>query len=165
MAMNLQIRPDEVSDILKQQILEAERDIDVYETGTVLQVGDGVARVHGLGNAQASELVAFPDNIMGMAFNLEEDNVGCVLFGDDTAIKEGDQVRRTGRVVEVPVGDELLGRVVTPLGEPLDGKGPVQTSQTLPVERIAPGVIQRQPVEEALQTGIKVVDAATPIGR
>ena len=126
MAMNLQIRPDEVSDILKQQILESERDIDVYETGTVLQVGDGVARVHGLGNAQASELVAFPDNIMGMAFNLEEDNVGCVLFGDDTAIKEGDQVRRTGRVVEVPVGDELLGRVVTPLGEPLDGKGPVQ---------------------------------------
>ena len=165
MAMNLQIRPDEVSDILKQQILEAERDIDVYETGTVLQVGDGVARVHGLGNAQASELVAFPNNIMGMAFNLEEDNVGCVLFGDDTAIKEGDQVRRTGRVVEVPVGDELLGRVVTPLGEPLDGKGPIHTSQTLPVERIAPGVIQRQPVDEALQTGVKVVDAATPIGR
>ena len=165
MAMNLQIRPDEISDILKRQILEAERTMDVYETGTVLQVGDGVARVHGLANVQASELVAFPGDIMGMAQNLEEDNVGCVLFGDDTHIKEGDEVRRTGRIVEVPVGEALLGRVVDPLGQPLDGKGPIATDQTLPVERIAPGVIQRQPVEEALQTGIKVVDATTPIGR
>ncbi len=165
MAINLQIRPDEVSDILKRQILDAEREIDVYETGTVLQVGDGVARVHGLGNVQASELVAFPNDIMGMALNLEEDNVGCVLFGDDTHIKEGDEVRRTSRIVEVPVGEELLGRVVDPLGQPLDGKGPITTGQTLPVERIAPGVIQRQPVTQALQTGIKVVDSTTPIGR
>ena len=165
MAMNLQIRPDEISDILKRQILEAERTMDVYESGTVLQVGDGVARVHGLANVQASELVAFPDGIMGMAQNLEEDNVGCVLFGDDTHIREGDEVRRTGRIVEVPVGEALLGRVVDPLGQPLDGKGPIATDQTLPVERIAPGVVQRQPVEEALQTGIKVVDATTPIGR
>ncbi len=165
MAINLQIRPDEVSDILKRQILEAERAIDVYETGTVLQVGDGVARVHGLANVQASELVAFPNDIMGMAQNLEEDNVGCVLFGDDTHIKEGDEARRTGRIVEVPVGEALLGRVVDPLGQPLDGKGPITTDRSLPVERIAPGVIQRQPVTQALQTGIKVVDSTTPIGR
>ncbi len=163
--MNLRIRPDEVSDVLKRQILEAEREIDVYESGTVLQVGDGVARLHGLANVQASELVAFPNDIMGMALNLEEDNVGCVLFGDDTRIKEGDEVRRTGRIVEVPVGEALLGRVVDPLGQPLDGKGPIATGQTLPAERIAPGVIQRQPVTEALQTGIKVVDSTTPIGR
>ena len=165
MAMNLQIRPDEVSDILRRQLQEAEREIDVYETGTVLQVGDGVARVHGLGNVQASELVSFPNDILGMALNLEEDNVGCVLFGDDTLIKEGDTVKRTERIVEVPVGEELLGRVVNPLGQPIDGKGAISTSQTLPVERIAPGVIQRQPVTEALQTGLKVVDATTPIGR
>ena len=131
MAMNLQIRPDEVSDILKRQILEAEREIDVYETGTVLQVGDGVARVHGLANVQASELVSFPNDILGMALNLEEDNVGCVLFGDDTLIKEGDVVKRTERIVEVPVGEELLGRVVNPLGQPIDGKGAISATQTL----------------------------------
>ncbi|HAA73956.1 TPA: F0F1 ATP synthase subunit alpha [Candidatus Latescibacteria bacterium] len=165
MATNLQIRPDEISEILKQQILESKRDVDVYETGTVIQVGDGVARVHGLANVQASELVAFPNDIMGMALNLEEDNVGCVLFGDDTEIREGDTVKRTGRIVEVPVGEALLGRVVNPLGQPIDGKGPISTDQTLPIERIAPGVTDRQEVRESMATGIKVVDATVPIGR
>ena len=165
MATNLQIRPDEISEILKQQILESTRDVDVYETGRVIQVGDGVARVHGLANVQASELVAFPNDIMGMALNLEEDNVGCVLFGDDTQIREGDTVKRTGRIVEVPVGEALLGRVVNPLGQPIDGKGPIATDQTLPIERIAPGVIDRQEVRQSMATGIKVVDSTVPIGR
>jgi F-type H+-transporting ATPase subunit alpha len=165
MATTLQIRPDEISAILKQQILDARRDIDVYETGTVIQVGDGVARVNGLGNVQAVELVEFTNGILGMALNLDEDSVGCVLFGDDREIREGDAVKRTGRIVEVPVGEGLLGRVVNPLGQPLDGKGPIQATERLPVERIAPGVIQRQPVKEPLQTGIKVVDATTPVGR
>jgi F-type H+-transporting ATPase subunit alpha len=165
MATNLQIRPDEISDILKQQILEASREVDVYETGTVIQVGDGVARVHGLGNVQASELVQFPNDVLGMALNLEEDNVGCVLFGDDTLIREGDTVRRTERIVEVPVGEGLLGRVVNPLGQPIDGKGPIPSDQTMPVERIAPGVMARQPVEEPMMTGIKVIDSTVPIGR
>ena len=165
MATNLQIRPDEISDILKQQILEASREVDVYETGTVIQVGDGVARVHGLGNVQASELVQFPNDVLGMALNLEEDNVGCVLFGDDTLIHEGDTVRRTERIVEVPVGEGLLGRVVNPLGQPIDGKGPIPSDQTMPVERIAPGVMARQPVEEPMMTGIKVIDSTVPIGR
>ena len=153
MATDLQIRPDEISEILKQQILEAKRDVDVYETGTVIQVGDGVARVHGLANVQASELVAFPNNVMGMALNLEEDNVGCVLFGDSVKIREGDTVKRTGRIVEVPVGEGLLGRVVSPLGEPIDGKGPISTDQTLPIERTAPGVIDRQEVRQSMPTG------------
>ena len=165
MATNLQIRPDEISEILKKQILESTRDVDVYETGTVIQVGDGVARVHGLANAQASELVAFPNDVMGMALNLEADNVGCVLFGDDTQIREGDTVKRTGRIVEVPVGEGLLGRVVSPLGEPIDGKGPILTTETLPIERIAPGVIDRQEVRQSMATGIKVIDATVPIGR
>jgi F-type H+-transporting ATPase subunit alpha len=165
MATNLQIRPDEISEILKKQILGSTRDVDVYETGTVIQVGDGVARVHGLANVQASELVAFPNDVMGMALNLEADNVGCVLFGDDTAIREGDTVKRTGRIVEVPVGEGLLGRVVSPLGEPIDGKGPISTTETLPIERIAPGVIDRQEVRQSMATGIKVIDATVPIGR
>jgi F-type H+-transporting ATPase subunit alpha len=165
MATDLQIRPDEISEILKQQILESKRDVDVYETGTVIQVGDGVARVHGLANVQASELVAFPNNVMGMALNLEEDNVGCVLFGDSAEIREGDTVKRTGRIVEVPVGEGLLGRVVSPLGEPIDGKGPISTDQTLPIERTAPGVIDRQEVRQSMPTGIKVIDATVPIGR
>ena len=159
------VRPDEISQILKKQLLGFDKDIDVYETGTVVYVGDGIARVHGLSNVRATELVEFPHSIMGMALNLEEDNVGCVLFGEDTLISEGDQVKRTGRIVEVPVGEGLLGRVVNPLGQPLDGKGEVQSTQTLPVERKAPGVIQRQPVTEALQTGIKIIDSTVPIGR
>jgi F-type H+-transporting ATPase subunit alpha len=165
MTTEAMVRPDEISQILKQQLLGYEKEVDIYEAGTVLYVGDGIARVHGLSNVRATELVEFPHNIMGMALNLEEDNVGCVLFGEDTLISEGDQVKRTGRIVEVPVGEELLGRVINPLGIPSDGKGDIQTSQTLPVERKAPGVIDRQPVKEALQTGIKIIDSTVPIGR
>ena len=165
MATNLQIRPDEISDILKRQILESDREIDVYETGTVLQVGDGVARVHGLASVMASELVEFPNDIMGMALNLEEDNVGCVLFGEDTLIHEGDPVRRTGTVVDVPVGEGLLGRVIDPLGQPLDGRGEIVAEGRMPVERKALGVIERQPVRQPLMTGLKIVDGITPIGR
>jgi F-type H+-transporting ATPase subunit alpha len=159
------VQPDEISNVLKQQLLGFEKEIDVYESGTVLYVGDGIARVHGLGNVRATELVEFPNGIMGMALNLEQDNVGCVLFGDNTLISEGDSVKRTGRVVEVPVGEELLGRVVNPLGMAIDGKGEIQAGQTLPVERKAPGVIARQPVTEAVQTGIKMIDSTVPIGR
>ena len=159
------VQPDEISAILKQQLLGFEKQVDVYESGTVLYVGDGIARVHGLGNVRASELVEFPHGIMGMALNLEEDNVGCVLFGDDTRINEGDVVKRTGRLVEVPVGEALLGRVVDPLGRAIDGKGEIRTTGSLPVERKAPGVIERQPVSEAVQTGIKIIDSTVPIGR
>ena len=165
MATEAMVQPDEISQILKQQLLGFEKDIDIYETGTVLYVGDGIARVHGLGNVQATELVEFPHGIMGMALNLEEDNVGCVLFGDDTLISEGDQVKRTGRIVQVPVGEELLGRVVNPLGMPIDGKGVIEADESMPVERKAPGVIDRQPVKESLQTGVKIIDSTVPIGR
>ena len=165
MATEAIVQPDEISQILKQQLLGFEKEIDIYETGTVLYVGDGTARVHGLSNVRATELVEFPHGIMGMALNLEADNVGCVLFGEDTLINEGDQVKRTGRIVEVPVGEALLGRVVNPLGVPIDGKGDIQADESLPVERKAPGVIDRQPVTEALQTGIKIIDATVPIGR
>ena len=165
MATETMVQPDEISQILKQQLLGFEKEIDIYETGTVLYVGDGIARVHGLGNVRATELVEFPNGVMGMALNLEESNVGCVLFGADTLINEGDQVKRTGRIVEVPVGEVLLGRVVNPLGMPIDGKGDIAATETLPVERKAPGVIDRQPVKESLQTGIKIIDATVPIGR
>ena len=165
MATDAMVHPDEISEILKKQLLGFRKEIDVYETGIVLYVGDGIARVHGLANVRATELVEFSHGIMGMALNLEADNVGCVLFGEDTHISEGDQVKRTGRIVEVPVGEELLGRVVNPLGQPIDGKGDIDAKQTLPVERKAPGVIQRQPVKQSLATGIKVVDATVPIGR
>lgn len=165
MATNLQIRPDEISALLKQQILDSQIEIDVYESGRVQQVGDGVARVQGLGNVQTSELVAFPNGIIGMALNLEADNVGCVLFGDDTLIREGDEAKRTGRIAEVPVGEALLGRVINPLGVPIDGKGPIDAEAALPIERKAPGVIDRQPVTEALMTGLKVIDSTVPIGR
>ena len=165
MATETMVQPDEISQILKQQLLGFEKEIDIYETGTVLYVGDGIARVHGLGNVRATELVEFPNGVMGMALNLEESNVGCVLFGADTLINEGDQVKRTGRIVEVPVGEALLGRVVNPLGMPIDGKGDIAATETLAVERKAPGVIDRQPVKESLQTGIKIIDATVPIGR
>ena len=165
MATETMVQPDEISQILKQQLLGFEKEIDIFETGTVLYVGDGTARVHGLSNVRATELVEFPHGIMGMALNLEEDNVGCVLFGEDTLINEGDQVKRTDRIVEVPVGEALLGRVVNPLGMPIDGKGDIQADESVPVERKAPGVIDRQPVSEALQTGIKIIDSTVPIGR
>ncbi len=159
------VRPEEISAILRQQLSGFEKETDIYEVGTVLQVGDGVARVYGLTKAMASELVEFPNNVFGMVLNLEEDNIGVILFGDDRLVKEGDIVRRTGRVASVPVGKELLGRVVNPLGQPIDNKGPIDIKQYLPIERKAPGVIFRQPVKEPLQTGLKMIDALIPIGR
>ena len=159
------VRPDEISSILRKQLTGFEKETDIYEVGTVLQVGDGVARIYGLTNVMASELVEFPNGVVGMVLNLEEDNVGAVLFGDDSLVKEGDQVRRTGRIASVPVGEGMLGRVVDPLGRPIDGKGPIKESAIYPIERKALGVIDRQPVTEPLQTGIKAIDALIPIGR
>jgi F-type H+/Na+-transporting ATPase subunit alpha len=160
-----EIRPDEVSAILRKQLAGFEREVDVYDVGTVLQVGDGVARVYGLSKALMSELVEFPHGVFGMVLNLEEDNVGCILFGESSEIREGDTVKRTGRVASIPVGDAMLGRVVNPLGQPIDGRGPITTEAIMPFERKALGVIQRQPVKEPLQTGIKAVDGMIPIGR
>lgn len=163
--MAREVSPDEISNILRRQILQFTRKVDVYDMGTVLEVGDGIARIHGLANVMANELIEFPHDILGLAFNLEEDNVGCVLFGEDKLIKEGDEVRRTNRIVEVPIGDVLLGRIIDPLGRPLDGKGPIGTTESSPVERKAPSVIERQPVKEPLYTGLKAIDSMTPIGR
>jgi F-type H+-transporting ATPase subunit alpha len=160
-----EVRPDEISAILRKQLSGFESEVDIYDVGTVLQVGDGIARVYGLSQVMASELVEFPNDVFGMVLNLEEDSVGCVLFGDSSLIKEGDKVKRTKRVTSMPVGDAMLGRVITPLGLPIDGKGPINTSEFLPVERKALGVIQRQPVKEPLQTGIVAVDSMIPIGR
>lgn len=160
-----EVRPDEISAILRRQLAGFEKEADIQEVGTVLQVGDGVARVYGLTNCMASELVDFPNGVVGMVLNLEEDNVGVVLFGDDRLVKEGDAVKRTGRIASVPVGEAMLGRVVNPLGIPIDGKGPINTPHSLPIERKAEGVIQRQPVTQPLQTGIKAIDALIPIGR
>jgi F-type H+-transporting ATPase subunit alpha len=160
-----EVRPDEVSAILRKQLSGFEKEVDVYEVGTVLQVGDGIARIYGLSKAMSSELLEFPNNVFGMALNLEEDNVGCVIFGESTHIKEGDTVKRTGRVASMPVGEALLGRVINPLGEPLDGKGPIKIDKYSPLERKALGVIARSPVKEPLQTGLKAVDGMIPIGR
>ena len=160
-----EVRPEEISAILRRQLSGFENATDIYEVGTVLQVGDGVARVYGLTNVMVSELVEFPNDVVGMVLNLEEDSVGVVLFGDDSLVKEGDQAKRTGRIASVPVGEALIGRVVNPLGMPLDGKGPINTTTYLPIERKALGVIDRQPVTEPLQTGIKAIDALIPIGR
>jgi F-type H+-transporting ATPase subunit alpha len=159
------VRPDEVSAILKKELAGYEHKADIYDAGTVVQVGDGIARVYGLEKVMAGELVEFPNDVMGMVLNLEEDNVGVILFGEVSLIKEGDLVRRTNRIVEIPTGDEMLGRVVSPLGEPLDGKGKIDAKQFVPVERKALGVIQRQPVKEPLATGIKAIDSMIPIGR
>jgi F-type H+-transporting ATPase subunit alpha len=160
-----QIRADEISSILRQEIENYEGAIDVSETGSVISVGDGIARVHGLEKVMAGELIEFPHGVSGIAMNLDEDQVGAVLLGDFTEIKEGDEVLRTGRIMSIPVGDEMIGRVVTALGQPLDGKGPVHTSRSNPIERLAPGVVDRQPVKEPMQTGIKAIDAMIPIGR
>jgi F-type H+-transporting ATPase subunit alpha len=160
-----EIRPDEISAILSKQLAGFENETDIYEAGTVLQVGDGIARVYGLSKVMASELVEFPNNVTGMVLNLEEDNVGCVLFDESSLIKEGDSVKRTKRVASFPVGDKILGRVVNPLGEPVDGRGTIQFEKYSPIERKALGVIQRQPVREPLQTGITAIDAMIPIGR
>ncbi|MCX8011336.1 MAG: F0F1 ATP synthase subunit alpha, partial [Ignavibacteria bacterium] len=160
-----EVRPDEISTILRKQISGFEKEVDIYDVGTVLEVGDGIARIYGLSKVMASELVEFPNNVFGMVLNLEEDNVGAILFGDDTLVREGDAVKRTKRVASIPVGESLLGRVVNPLCQPLDGKGPVKLEKYLPIERKALGVIQRQPVKEPLQTGLKAVDGMIPIGR
>jgi F-type H+-transporting ATPase subunit alpha len=160
-----EVRPDEITAILRKQLAGYEKEVDIYDVGTVLQVGDGIARVYGLSKVMASELVEFPNEVFGMVLNLEEDNVGCILFGDDTKIKEGDTVRRTKRVASMPVGEAMLGRVITPLGKPIDGRGKIKSDKFLPLERKALGVIQRQPVKQPLQTGLKAVDGMIPIGR
>ncbi len=161
----MEIKTDEITSLLKQQLSEFKVDIDVSEVGEVIMVGDGVARISGLKNVMSSELVELPNGVFGMALNLEEDNVGLVLFGDSRLVREGDLAKRTGRVVEVPVGPEMLGRVVNPLGQPIDGKGPINAKESLPVERKALGVMARQPVKEPLQTGLKAIDSMIPIGR
>ncbi len=161
----MSIRAEEITEILKKQIKGFEKEIDVAETGIVLSVGDGIARIYGLENAMAGELLQFPGDIMGMVLNLEEDNVGSAILGEYFHIKEGDLVRRTGRIVEVPVGDALVGRVVDPLGMPIDGKGPIEAAESRNVELKAPGIVRRQPVKEPLQTGIKAIDSMIPIGR
>jgi F-type H+-transporting ATPase subunit alpha len=161
----MKLRPDEITKVLREQIAQYQGGVEAEEVGTVLQVGDGIARVHGLRSVVALEMLELPNDVTGLALNLEEDNVGVVLLGNENAIKEGDPVRRTGRVIEVPVGEALLGRVVDPLGNPLDDLGPIQTEHHRPVEFKAPGVVQRQPVSEPLQTGIKAIDALIPIGR
>lgn len=163
--MSTAVRPDEVSSILRKQLAGFESEADVYDVGTVLQVGDGIARIYGLSNVAAGELLEFPNDVMGMALNLEEDNVGAVMFGASNSVKEGDTVKRTNILASIPVGEAMLGRVVNPLGEPIDGKGPINTEIRLPLERRAPGVIFRKSVHEPLQTGLKAIDAMIPIGR
>jgi F-type H+-transporting ATPase subunit alpha len=161
----MEIRAEEISEIIKKQIEGYETSVEFSEVGQVITVGDGIARVYGLEKAMYGELLTFPGEIFGMALNLEEDNVGAVLLGGDTHIKEGDEVKRTGRIMEVPVGDALVGRVVNPVGQPLDGKGPIETSAFGPIERLAPGVVDRLPVNQPLQTGVKAIDSMIPIGR
>ncbi len=161
----MQIKADEISAIIKEKIKGFAKQVDVSETGSVIQVGDGIAKIYGLDGAMAGEMLEFPGNLYGMTLNLEEDNVGAVLMGDDTGLKEGDPVKRTGRIAEVPVGDALIGRVVSGIGLPLDGKGPIKSSASHRIEVRAPGVVQRQSVREPLQTGLKSIDAMIPIGR
>ncbi len=161
----MEIRAEEISEIIRKQIKEYGKEVAVAETGTIISIGDGIARIHGLDKAMAGELLEFPGGVAGMCLNLEEDNVGAAILGDFEDIKEGDSVKRTGRIISVPVGDELLGRVVNSLGQPLDGKGPITTGRYSPIERIAPGVVDRQGVREPLQTGLKAIDSLVPIGR
>ena len=160
-----QIRADEITRVLREEIENYEKTINVSETGYVISVGDGIARIHGLDRVMAGEMIEFPHDVAGIALNLEEDQVGAVLLGDYAEIKEGDEVRRTKRIMSVPVGEALIGRVVDALGRPIDGKGPIETTNFSPIERLAPGVVDRRPVKEPLQTGIKAVDAMIPIGR
>jgi F-type H+-transporting ATPase subunit alpha len=161
----MEIKAEEISKIIREQIEEYRPGLEVSEVGSVISVGDGIARVYGLEKAMAGELLEFPHGVMGLTLNLEEAQVGVVLLGEATVIKEGDQVKRTGRIMEVPVGDALIGRVVDALAQPIDGKGPIKADQANPVERLAPGVVDRQPVKEPLQTGLKPIDAMIPIGR
>ena len=161
----MNIRADEISKIIRDSIGSYAVEVDVAEVGTVISIGDGIARIHGVERAMAGEMLEFPKGVFGIALNLEEDSVGAVLLGDYKEITEGDPVKRTGRIISVPVGEEMLGRVVNALGQPIDGKGPIASKQFLPVERLAPGVVDRQPVKEPLQTGLKAIDGMVPIGR
>ncbi|MCX8026294.1 MAG: F0F1 ATP synthase subunit alpha [Thermodesulfovibrionales bacterium] len=161
----MEIKVEEISEQLKKQIADFEKRVDVSEVGVVVMVGDGIARVYGLDNCMASELIEFPNGVFGMALNLEEDIVGAVLFGDDKLIKEGDIAKRTGKIMSVSVGDEMVGRVLNAIGQPIDGKGPITAKQTRIVDVVAPGIVDRQPVKEPLQTGVKAIDAMIPIGR
>jgi F-type H+-transporting ATPase subunit alpha len=160
-----QIRADEIARVLREEIENYDKAVSISETGSVISVGDGIARIHGLENVMAGEMIEFPHGVAGIAMNLEEDQVGAVLMGEYTDISEGDEVRRTGRIMSVPVGEALIGRVVNALGQPIDGKGPIATTQFSPLERLAPGVVDRQRVKEPLQTGIKAIDSMIPIGR
>src|SRR5215831_13105977 len=159
------IKADEITQILREQIENYQQTVAVEEVGSVISVGDGIARIHGLNRCMAGEMLVFPHDVFGIALNLEEDQVGAVLLGDYTEIREGDTVKRSNKIMSVPVGDALVGRVVNPLGQPLDGKGPVVSEHYNPLERLAPGVVDRQPVREPLQTGIKAIDSMIPIGR
>ncbi|TCP57738.1 ATP synthase F1 subcomplex alpha subunit [Tumebacillus sp. BK434] len=161
----MSIRPEEISSLIKQQIENYQSEVQVYDVGTVIQVGDGIARIHGLEKAMAGELLEFPNGTLGMAFNLEENNIGAVVLGTVMGIKEGDQVKRTGRIAQVPVGEAMIGRVVNALGQPIDGRGPIETKEFRPIESPAPGVIDRKSVHEPMQTGIKAIDAMIPVGR
>jgi F-type H+-transporting ATPase subunit alpha len=161
----MSIQPEEITRVLKDRLEGVSLSTEMKEVGSVLQVGDGIARVYGLGNALAGEMLAFPHGVVGIVLNLERESVGAVLLGEATLIKEGDEVRRTGRIMEVPVGEGLIGRVVNALGQPIDGKGPIASTKGRPIEVVAPGVVERQPVREPLQTGIKAIDAMIPIGR
>ena len=161
----MDLKADEISKIIREQIGSFAVDVDVAEVGTVTSLGDGIARLHGCERAMAGEMLEFPHGVFGIALNLEEDSVGCVLLGEYREIKEGDPVKRTGRIISVPVGEEMLGRVVNALGQPIDGKGPILTKQFAPIERLAPGVVDRQPVREPMQTGLKAIDGMVPIGR
>lgn len=161
----MEIKVDEISEYLKKQITDFEKRVDVSEIGVVTSVGDGIARIYGLDNCMASELLEFPNNIYGMALNLEEDMVGAVLFGEDTIIKDGDVVKRTGKIMSVPAGEEMIGRVVNAIGQPIDGKGPINAKASRIVDVVAPGIVDRQPVREPLQTGVKAIDAMIPVGR
>ena len=161
----MQIKADEITAILERELSGYEADVDVAEVGSVLSVGDGIARIYGLEKAMANELLAFPNDVFGLALNLEEDQIGAVLMGETRLVEEGDEVRRTGRIIEVPVGPALIGRVLDPLGRPIDGKGPIEAADHFPVERIAPSVVERQPVAEPMQTGLKAIDSMIPIGR
>ena len=157
----MEIKVDEISEQLRKQITDFEKKVDVSEVGSVLSVGDGISRVYGLDNCMSMELLEFPNNVFGMALNLEEDGVGAVLFGEDSLVKEGDVVKRTGKIMSVPVGDAMKGRVVNAIGQPIDGKGDINTTETAVVDVVAPGIIERSPVREPMQTGIKAVDAMT----
>jgi F-type H+-transporting ATPase subunit alpha len=161
----MEIKTEEISELLRKQITDFEKRVDVSEVGSVVSVGDGIARVYGLDNCMAMELLEFPNNVFGMALNLEDESVGSVLFGEDALVMEGDVVKRTGRIMSVPVGDALVGRVVNAIGQPIDGKGPIETSETRLVDVVAPGIIDRQSVREPLQTGLKAIDSMIPIGR